>query len=55
MLLTNNQRGDNVMDVPVNQLDKRKVQIGFIGLGLMGEPAYAAFTYSRLERSSMES
>jgi 3-hydroxyisobutyrate dehydrogenase len=24
------------MGVPVNQLDKRKVQIGFIGLGLMG-------------------
>jgi 3-hydroxyisobutyrate dehydrogenase-like beta-hydroxyacid dehydrogenase len=33
---TNNMRGDDVMAMPVNILDKRTVQIGFIGLGLMG-------------------
>jgi 3-hydroxyisobutyrate dehydrogenase len=33
---TNKQRGDNVMAVPVNILDKRNVKIGFVGLGLMG-------------------
>jgi 3-hydroxyisobutyrate dehydrogenase-like beta-hydroxyacid dehydrogenase len=33
---SNEQRGDNVMSMPVNTLDKRTVQIGFIGLGLMG-------------------
>src|ERR1700723_270598 len=32
----NKQRGDNVMAMPVNLLDKRTVHIGFIGLGLMG-------------------
>jgi 6-phosphogluconate dehydrogenase-like protein len=29
-------QGDNVMSMPVNILDKRTVQLGFIGLGLMG-------------------
>jgi phosphoglycerate dehydrogenase-like enzyme len=33
---TNKQRGDNVMATPVNIIDKRTVQIGFVGLGLMG-------------------
>jgi len=33
---TNRERGINVMVMPVNILDKRTVQIGFIGLGLMG-------------------
>jgi 3-hydroxyisobutyrate dehydrogenase-like beta-hydroxyacid dehydrogenase len=32
----NEQRGDNVIAMPLNILDKRTVQIGFIGLGLMG-------------------
>jgi 3-hydroxyisobutyrate dehydrogenase-like beta-hydroxyacid dehydrogenase len=32
----NKLRGDNVMAMPLNILDKRTVQIGFIGLGLMG-------------------
>jgi 3-hydroxyisobutyrate dehydrogenase len=32
----NRQRGDDVMSMLVETLDKRKVQIGFIGLGLMG-------------------
>jgi hypothetical protein len=35
-ITTNKQRGDNVMSMPVNILDRRTVQIGFIGLGLMG-------------------
>src|SRR6202042_483364 len=29
-------RGSNTMTTPTNALDKRKVQLGFIGLGLMG-------------------
>jgi 3-hydroxyisobutyrate dehydrogenase-like beta-hydroxyacid dehydrogenase len=33
---TNKERGDNVMAMPVNVLDRRTVQVGFIGLGLMG-------------------
>jgi 3-hydroxyisobutyrate dehydrogenase-like beta-hydroxyacid dehydrogenase len=33
---TSKPRGDNVMAMPVNLLDKRTIQIGFIGLGLMG-------------------
>jgi 3-hydroxyisobutyrate dehydrogenase-like beta-hydroxyacid dehydrogenase len=35
-ILANKQRGDNVMDVGKDTLDKGKVQLGFIGLGLMG-------------------
>ena len=30
------QRGDNVTDMPVTQLNKRNTRVGFIGLGLMG-------------------
>ena len=33
---TNKQRGDKVMTMPLNTLNKRAVQLGFIGLGLMG-------------------
>jgi len=33
---TKKERGDKVMAMPVNILDKSTVQIGFIGLGLMG-------------------
>jgi 3-hydroxyisobutyrate dehydrogenase-like beta-hydroxyacid dehydrogenase len=33
---TNEERGDNVMAMPVNVLNKRTIKIGFIGLGLMG-------------------
>src|SRR5271170_6276835 len=33
---TNKLRGDNVMATPLNILNKSKVQLGFIGLGLMG-------------------
>ena len=44
-----------MLGTPVNPLDKRKVELGFIGLGLMRESAYAAFALDRLERSSMES
>jgi 3-hydroxyisobutyrate dehydrogenase len=33
---TNKQPGDNVMAMPVNVLNQRTVQLGFIGLGLMG-------------------
>jgi 3-hydroxyisobutyrate dehydrogenase-like beta-hydroxyacid dehydrogenase len=33
---TNEERGDNVMAMPMNVLNKRTINIGFIGLGLMG-------------------
>jgi 3-hydroxyisobutyrate dehydrogenase len=33
---TKKERGDKMMAMPVNILDKSTVQIGFIGLGLMG-------------------
>jgi hypothetical protein len=42
------------MAMPANILDKGTVKIGFIGLGLMGEPADAAFTFSGLGCSRVE-
>jgi hypothetical protein len=37
------------MSMPVDILDKRTVEIGFIGLGLMGETAYETFALRWLE------
>src|ERR1700761_310088 len=35
-ITTNQQRGDNAMATQVTEINKRTVQMGFIGLGLMG-------------------
>ena len=37
------------------ELNKHQIKLGFIGLGIMGEPPDATFALIRLEYSSMES